>query len=90
MRQAGAAVRVPVLLMLAEHDRIIDNGRTREYLNGVASGDKTVIDFAGAHHTLEFEPDPTPVFDALTTWLTSRLRTPTADAGGSPPAPARP
>jgi alpha-beta hydrolase superfamily lysophospholipase len=63
------AVRVPVLLLLAEHDRIIDNARTRKFVEQFASPDKEVIEYSGAHHTLEFEPDPDRHVRDLLHWL---------------------
>ena len=61
-------VRVPVLLLLAEHDRIIDNRRTRSYIESFATPDKQVIEYPGAHHTLEFEPEPAGHVDDLLNW----------------------
>ena len=59
LKRAAKRVTCPVLLMLAEHDRILNNPGTRKYLTRL-SGSKhvTVIDYPGAHHTLEFEPMP--------------------------------
>jgi acylglycerol lipase len=68
-RRSVGHVRVPVLLLLAGKDRIIDNARTRAYLQRLASADKEVIEYPEAHHTLEFEPDPTPVFADVAAWL---------------------
>jgi alpha-beta hydrolase superfamily lysophospholipase len=62
-------VRVPVLLLLAEKDRIIKNDRTRRYVERFASMDKQVIEYPGAHHTLEFEPDPDRFVGDLLSWL---------------------
>ncbi|HEV3260436.1 MAG TPA: alpha/beta fold hydrolase [Gemmataceae bacterium] len=62
-------VRVPVLLMLAEKDRIIRNPPTRRYVDRFASEDKEVIEYAGAHHTLEFEPEPAVFLGDLKRWL---------------------
>jgi alpha-beta hydrolase superfamily lysophospholipase len=62
-------VRVPVLLLLAERDRIIDNNRTRRYVNRFASADKEVLVYPGAHHTLEFEPDPEKFITHISRWL---------------------
>jgi alpha-beta hydrolase superfamily lysophospholipase len=64
-------IRMPVLLMLAEHDRIIDNARTRAFVERFASEDRLIIEYPGAHHTLEFEPDPSRFMNDLTAWLTS-------------------
>jgi alpha-beta hydrolase superfamily lysophospholipase len=65
-------VRLPVLLMLAEKDRIIDNERTRAYFERFRATDKQVIEYPGAHHTLEFEPDPQPMINDLVGWLNSK------------------
>lgn len=62
-------VHVPVLLLLAEHDRVIRNDRTRAYVERFATPDKTVIEYAGAHHTLEFEPEPARFIADLRAWL---------------------
>jgi alpha-beta hydrolase superfamily lysophospholipase len=62
-------VVVPVLLLLAEHDRIIDNAATRRYVTRFAAADKEIIEYAGAHHTLEFEPDPDRHVRDLLHWL---------------------
>jgi alpha-beta hydrolase superfamily lysophospholipase len=68
-RRAASGVRVPTLLLLAGRDRIIDNERTRTYFARLGSADREVIEYPQAHHTLEFEPDPTPVFADLARWL---------------------
>jgi alpha-beta hydrolase superfamily lysophospholipase len=62
-------VRVPVLLMLAELDRIIDNDRTRRYVERFKSPNKEVIEYPKAHHTLEFEREPDFFIDDLLRWL---------------------
>lgn len=62
-------MNIPVLLMLAEHDRIIHNQRTRQFVEQFAQGDKTIIEYPGAHHTLEFEPDPDRFIQDLREWL---------------------
>jgi alpha-beta hydrolase superfamily lysophospholipase len=62
-------VRLPVLLLLAERDRIIDNAATRAYVERFAAADKEVIEYPGARHTLEFEPDPDKHVGDLLRWL---------------------
>jgi alpha-beta hydrolase superfamily lysophospholipase len=62
-------VRMPVLLMLAELDRITDNVPTRRFVESFASTDKQIIEYPGAHHTLEFEPDPDIFIGDLRHWL---------------------
>ncbi len=54
---------LPVQLFLAEHDRIIDNTATMELLRPILTGHKI---YPGAHHTLDFEPDPGEFFADLT------------------------
>jgi alpha-beta hydrolase superfamily lysophospholipase len=71
LRFVPRCVNVPVLLLLAEHDRIIDNRRTRSYIESFATPDKQVIEYAGAHHTLEFEPEPARHVDDLLNWLSA-------------------
>jgi alpha-beta hydrolase superfamily lysophospholipase len=58
----------PVLLMLAGHDRIIDNGRTRQFVGRLAPASATVVEYPDAHHTLEFESGMPFVTDLLA-WL---------------------
>lgn len=69
LRFAISYVHLPVLLLLAEHDRIIDNARTRSLVARFPSADKEVHQYAGAHHTLEFEPDPELFLADLLHWL---------------------
>ena len=76
VRRAPARVRQPALLMLASEDRIVDNARTRLYFARLASPDKTVIEYPGAHHTLEFEPDPSRHALDLAEWLGRSLPPP--------------
>jgi alpha-beta hydrolase superfamily lysophospholipase len=51
----------------------MDNSRTRRFVTRFASPDKTVIEYAGAHHTLEFEPDPELFIKDLRRWLERHL-----------------
>lgn len=62
-------VRVPVLLLLAGRDRIINNERTRRYVERFATSDKSIIEYPAAHHTLEFEPEPDKFIDDMLAWL---------------------
>jgi alpha-beta hydrolase superfamily lysophospholipase len=73
LRSAPALVNVPVLLQLAERDRIIDNGKTRGFIETFATTDKEIIEYPGAQHTLEFEPDPEKFIGDLQNWLLKRL-----------------
>jgi alpha-beta hydrolase superfamily lysophospholipase len=67
--RSAPRIRQPTLLMLADEDRIVDNQRTLDYFEKLASADRRVILYSGAHHTLEFEPDPTQYALDLVAWL---------------------
>lgn len=73
VRLCPKKVQVPVLLMLAEKDRIIDNHRTCIYVHKFASEDKTIREYAGAHHTLEFESEPERFVHDLIEWLEAHI-----------------
>jgi alpha-beta hydrolase superfamily lysophospholipase len=66
-------VRIPVLLMLAGKDRIIDNEKTRRFVQSFDTPDREVIEYPHAHHTLEFEPDPDVFISDLQNWLERKL-----------------
>lgn len=76
LRFSAKYVHVPVLLMLASEDRIIRNDWTRDYVNKFATPDKEVIEYPGAHHTLEFEPEPERWLGDLRAWLDTRCAVP--------------
>jgi alpha-beta hydrolase superfamily lysophospholipase len=69
LRWTTRGIHVPVLLLLAERDRIINNALTRTFVQRFALGDRETIEYRGAHHTLEFEPDPQLFLRDLTGWL---------------------
>ncbi len=64
-------VHAPVLLLLAEQDRIIHNAKTRAFVERFTAKDKQVIEYPGAHHTLEFE-EPRPFVQDVVKWLLDR------------------
>ena len=68
-RQAAPFLHMPMLLMLAGRDRIVDNRRTRAFFARTAASRRTLVEYPGAAHTLEFEPDPLPYFADLTNWI---------------------
>jgi acylglycerol lipase len=78
-----ARIRQPALLMLAGHDRIVDNRRTLDYFHKLASADRQVIDYPEGHHTLEFEPDPSRYALDLVAWLDRHLAKSHPRPGGS-------
>ncbi len=72
LRRAATRVTVPTLLALAEHDRIIDNARTRAFVARFPAA-VTVTEYPGAHHTLEFEPPDHPWVNDVVRWVEARL-----------------
>jgi acylglycerol lipase len=68
MKRASQSVRVPTLLLLAGNDRIIDNDRTRRFVESFPVTDRQVIEYPGKAHTLEFE-DPRKLERDLIAWL---------------------
>ena len=73
LRFAPRHVTMPVLVLLAGADRIIDNEATRTYVERFAGEDKIIIEYPNAHHTLEFEPGGPPFLGDLLNWLNRRL-----------------
>ena len=65
-------VQIPVLVLLAENDRIIHNAKTRTFVDRLATKDKQIIEYAGASHTLEFEAEPDRFIDDMKNWLNER------------------
>lgn len=68
-------IQQPALLMLAGHDRIVHNGRTRAYFERLASPRRQLIEYPEGHHTLEFDPDPERYAHDLANWLDRALPT---------------
>jgi alpha-beta hydrolase superfamily lysophospholipase len=64
-----AAIRLPVLVMLAGQDEIIDSAATARYVRQFATPGLSLIEYANARHTLEFEPDRDKFIDDLIVWL---------------------
>jgi acylglycerol lipase len=68
-RKSAPFLHLPVLMMLAGQDRIVDNNRTRQFFGQVAGPHKTLIEYGAAAHTLEFERNPSAYFADLINWL---------------------
>jgi alpha-beta hydrolase superfamily lysophospholipase len=74
LAECPRAIRQPVLLMLAGGDAIIDNPATRRYVESFAASDRTIHEYAGARHTLEFEPGRDAFAADLINWLERMAR----------------
>jgi alpha-beta hydrolase superfamily lysophospholipase len=68
-RESAPFLHLPLLVMLAGQDRIVDNRLTREFFARAAGDHKALIEYSGAAHTLEFEADPSMYFNDLTDWV---------------------
>jgi alpha-beta hydrolase superfamily lysophospholipase len=73
LRTAPARVKIPVLLLLAGKDRVIDNELTRSYVARFGTSDKEIIEYPQAAHTLEFEADPNPFIQDIQGWLDRQI-----------------
>ena len=67
-------IQVPTLLMLAGSDPISDNAKLREFVGRMSSPSKQIVEYPGAAHTLEFEPDPSDYFRDLINWCREKAR----------------
>lgn len=73
VRRTPRRIHQPALLMLAGHDRIVNNERTADYFRSLASPNKRVVEYPEGHHTLEFDPDPARYALDLGAWLDTQL-----------------
>ncbi len=71
MRSAGDGRGCPLRVFLAGRDRIIDNGRTRDFVRRLTWPEREIIEYPDAEHTLEFEAEPEPYFRDLVEWVTT-------------------
>jgi alpha-beta hydrolase superfamily lysophospholipase len=87
LRFVPVYVTVPVLVLLAAEDRIIDNEKTRQFVEQFATAEKHIIEYPGAHHTLEFEPEPERYLRDLISWIQTRFVQPWPGSRPSGPQP---
>ncbi len=58
----------PLRVFLAGKDLIIDNEKTKAFVRSLRWPVRDIVEYPEAHHTLEFEPDPSRFFDDLVEW----------------------
>jgi len=63
LQRGRGKIKIPTQLILSDSDKIIDNRPTRDFFERTCI-DLQITELAGAH-TLEFEQDPTPLYDIL-------------------------
>jgi acylglycerol lipase len=71
-RRASARLRLPLLLLQGEADKMIDVPKTRRWFARLGVQDKTYRAYPGAGHTLDFEPDRAQYLADLLGWLSAR------------------
>jgi acylglycerol lipase len=71
-RRAAAGLTLPLLLLQGEADKMIDVPKTRRWFAHLGVEDKTYRAYAGAGHTLDFEPDRSRYLADLLGWLSAR------------------
>ncbi|MCH8966571.1 MAG: alpha/beta fold hydrolase [Planctomycetes bacterium] len=65
----AAASAVPLHLLLAGHERIIDNPKTAAFVRGLEWPDCRITTYDAARHSLEFEDDPEIYFRDLISFI---------------------
>lgn len=79
-RFGGLAWAGSVHLMLAGAERIIDNDRTAAWLRNLPWPDRQITMYPQAHHTVEFEADPSAFLNDLCGWIVDRCTPPESTA----------
>jgi alpha-beta hydrolase superfamily lysophospholipase len=72
LNKASKNIKLPVLLMLAGIDEIIDTKGAKRWLEKLPSTDKTLKFYKDYHHILTFEEDPRLVMEDIETWIKER------------------
>ena len=72
LKKASGNIRLPVLLMLAGIDEIIDTDGVRKWYEKLPSPDKTLKFYKGYHHLLTFEENASEVMEDIAVWIKGR------------------
>jgi alpha-beta hydrolase superfamily lysophospholipase len=72
-RHASARLRLPLLVLQGQDDKMIDVPKTRRWFARLGVQDKTYRAYPGAGHTLDFEPDRSRYLADLLGWLSARV-----------------
>ena len=65
----GKKPPIPIHLLLAGDERIVDNGKTTAFIERLDWPETRITNYPTARHSLEFEPDPEPYFHDLVTFI---------------------
>lgn len=72
LKKASGNIRLPVLLMLAGIDEIIDTDSVRRWYEKLPSSDKTLKFYKGYHHLLTFEENAAQIMEDVAAWIKKR------------------
>ena len=72
LKKASGNIKLPVLLMLAGIDGIIDTIGVRRWYEKLPSPDKTLKFYKGYHHLLTFEENAAEVMEDIAVWIKRR------------------
>lgn len=72
-RRTSARLSLPLLVLQGEEDAMMDVPGTQAWFAGLPAGDATYRSYAGAGHTLDFEPDRSEYLDDMIAWLSSHV-----------------
>ncbi len=73
LKRAQKKVNIPVLLLLAGKDQIVDNKEVRTYCQEFPNNATEVIEYPESEHTLEFEPTNHPYLNDIQNWIERQL-----------------
>ena len=65
----GSAAPVPIHLMLADDERIINNEKTRAFVRDLSWPETCITTYRNSRHTLEFDPDREAFLADLVAWI---------------------
>jgi alpha-beta hydrolase superfamily lysophospholipase len=73
-RRATARLRLPVLLLQGDDDKMVDVPATRRWFERLGAEGNTYRAYPGAGHTLDFEPDRSAYLGDMLAWLSTTVR----------------
>ncbi|HEX2155968.1 MAG TPA: alpha/beta fold hydrolase [Actinomycetes bacterium] len=71
--RVSARLNLPLLVLQGEDDKMMDVAKTRRWFSRLSVEDRTYVAYAGAGHTLDFEPDRARYLADMLAWLSDRL-----------------
>jgi alpha-beta hydrolase superfamily lysophospholipase len=69
---SGNELFLPILVLLAGHDEIVDNIKVKKWFETLPTEDKTIKAFANFYHVMPFEEEISPLLEAISGWIKER------------------